>query len=199
MIDHQSYCKLCAEKGIENPYKDEEHFNRAYGIVEPEYQPITITPKKSVVKQSLTTEKDHITDIGKKITPKKIKAVSTPQKPRQSQRKKPIMTDEEKKEQKKERQRGYYKKKVGREVKRRSAPMSLKHLTAEERRQHRLKKQKEYRERRKASGIKEVRTAEQKAQRNEYFKHYYERKKNDTEYMAKRAKTTAKYRERLSG
>ena len=188
MIDYQSYCAMCTEKGIKNPYQDEAHYNRAYGIVESEYQPITITPKKPVIKQSLTTEKDHIADVGETITPKKTKAVSTPQKPRQSQRKKPIMTAEEKKERKKERQREYYRSKVGREVKQRSAPTSLKHLTPEERRLHRLKKQKEYRERRKAKGIKEVRSPAQKAKRNEYFKHYYERKKKDPDYMAKRAK-----------
>lgn len=108
------------------------------------------------------------------------------------------MTDEEKRARKKERQRAYYQRKVGREVKQRSAPMVLSHLTPEDKRQHRLKKQKEYRERRKALGIKEVRSPAQRAQRNKYFKHYYEQKKNDPVFMAKRAKRQESYRERLS-
>lgn len=203
MTHYEKYCAQMRERGLE-PTMNEPQLLEAWGIKQKD-EPIMLVSRKGRghrgIEPTLLNHENKPKWNPIKVNlldmPKKPKAVSTPQ-IRQSQRKKPIMTDKEKKEQKKARQRGYYEKKVGREVKRRSAPMDLSHLITEEKRKHRLKQQKEYRDRRKAKGIKEVRSAKQKAQRNEYFKHYYERKKNDPQYMEKRAKLTAKYREKIS-
>ena len=206
-MNYEKYLSDCKVKGFK-PTMTEKQFNDMLGI-EPthKHEPIPQRQKKPTVKKSLTVEKlhvdvtdeiDHIREATKKVSPPKKPKASTTPNPKISTRKYPKLTDEEKRARKQDRQRAYYQRKVGREVKQRSAPMVLSHLTPEEKRQHRLKKQKEYRERRKAAGIKEVRTAEQKAQRNEYFKHYYELKKNDPQYMAKRAKTTMQYRNRKS-
>lgn len=84
ILTYKSYCDDCDRFGVTNPYPDEASFNRAYGIIEQVEPPLIITPKKPVIKQSLTTEKsDHIRDVTKKVQqPKKPKAVKPP--PKQS-------------------------------------------------------------------------------------------------------------------
>lgn len=185
MINWKTYCALCKEKKIVNPYKTESEFNRAYGIVENKVvEPMILAPKKRVVNKSVKEVAQP---------PKKSQTVQKKQ-VRASIRKKPVLIDEERKENKKLRQKEYYRKKVGREVQKRLPPMDLSGMSQEERRQHRIKKQKEYRERLKASGKKYTSTAEQRAKRNEYFKDYYAENRNDKEYMKKRSEWTKNYR-----
>lgn len=72
MMNWDGYGAMCKEQRIDNPYENEEHYNRAYGIIKTVDLPLRITPKKPTVKKSLTVEKsDHIPDVGKKITPPK--------------------------------------------------------------------------------------------------------------------------------
>jgi hypothetical protein len=69
----QTYPEYCADmKRLGTEPLPEEIWQREYAPKdEPYREPLIITPKKPVVKDCLTTEKDHIADIGKTIKPKK--------------------------------------------------------------------------------------------------------------------------------
>lgn len=183
MMNYKSYCAMCKQNKISNPYKTESDFNRAYGIRE-STDSLKIEPKKHQVAKV------------KEVDVKKPKAVSTP-KQRPSVRKKPVMTDEERKARRRERQKQYYRESVSHEVKSRPTPMDLSSLTAEEKLERRRQQRRAYRERDKALGKKIVRTAEQKQKRNEYFKMYYDKKRQDKEFMKKRAELSEKWRNTL--
>lgn len=85
MFNYEQYCQMCKEKSIENPYKTESDFNRAYGICDYK-EPLVITPnnkkrpmkptfdnsEKSVVKKRLTAQKK----------PKAVKKIITPEEAR---------------------------------------------------------------------------------------------------------------------
>lgn len=186
MMNFKAYSAMCKQHNIDNPYEDEQHYNRAYGIVSIADLPLQITPKKHKIAKVIQEE----------VKPKKPKS-SKPQL-RPSIRKKEVLTDEQRAESKKQRQREYYRKKVGRDVREKAPQVKLSDLTPEQRKQRKNEQRKAYRERDKLLGKKVVRSAEQRKQRNAYFKDYYAEKKNDPDFMAKRAKNTANYRERKS-
>lgn len=72
----QTYEDYCAEmEYLKAVPLSEEIWRREYSPKDKtQREPLIITPKKSAIKGHLITEKDHISDVGKTIMPKKKKA-----------------------------------------------------------------------------------------------------------------------------
>lgn len=67
---YEAYCEEMKRLGTEP--LPEEIWRREYAPkAEPYREPLIITPKKPVVKKSLTTDIEHIAEVGKTIKPKK--------------------------------------------------------------------------------------------------------------------------------
>lgn len=86
MMNWQSYCNICTEKCIANPYENEAHFNRAYGISDYK-EPLVITPKNQKRPMKPTFDNSE-----KMIKPKKE---PKPKKPKAEKQPRKKMTDEE--------------------------------------------------------------------------------------------------------
>lgn len=182
-MNYEKYCAICKENKIENPYKTEDEFNRAYGIVENrEVEPMILKPKKQVVNKCLNTD-EHVI---KELKPKKRKPRTEEQKKRDNKRKNEI-----------------------RKAKRRLNPnfknrTDLSNMTPEEVKAHRSRLQKERMEKKRAEGWKEPpRTELQREQRKEYFRRYHQVKKSDPNYMAKKSEIQKRHyyskKEKLEG
>lgn len=165
-MNYEKYCAMCKEKNIENPYKTELEFNRAYGIIENrEVEPMILKPKKQVVKKCFTTEP--------------IKRVSTHKKRKPATDKQKNTANQRRNEKRKEERR------LNPNFKHR---VDLSNMTSEEVKAHRSRLQKERMEKKRAEGWKEPpRTELQREQRKEYFRRYHQVKKSDPKYMAKKS------------
>lgn len=109
-LTYERYCEDCKKFKMENPYKSEFDFNRAYGI-DQHKEPLVLTPRnqkrpmkatfensdKSVVKKYLTTPKE--------LQPKKPKELKGPKPPKTDRKMSPkivlkLLTPEERRERK---------------------------------------------------------------------------------------------------
>lgn len=109
-MNWQSYSAMCIAKGIENPYENEAHYNRAYGIAETE-APLVIRPKH---KESITAHCKVVNAIretrskrGKEKREAAKKSEPKPKKPKAVKEPRTIMTPEEARLRRNERQRMY--------------------------------------------------------------------------------------------
>jgi len=73
MITWAKYCEDMDRFNLQNPYADEDAFNRAYGV-DRAYEPMVITPRNQ--KRPMAATLDNHT---KEVKPKKPKAVKKPQ------------------------------------------------------------------------------------------------------------------------
>lgn len=180
MFNYEQYCQMCKDKKIENPYKNELDFNRAYGI-----------------------ERDSETSLfqAKKKPKPKIKAgfeeVNKPKRERKyvKKKRKPLTEEQRKRRNELERIR---KAKKRREKENFLERVSMVNMTDEEKRAHRAKLARIRRARAKANGTykEPERTPEQIAQRRKYFRDYHQRMKNNPNYKAKRRASSRRYDEK---
>lgn len=95
-MNYQAYCTMCKKHRIKNPYESEEHYNRAYGIVERE-EPLVIRPKHKESLESLASIVNNVrhkkskrhkqaVDRAKAIKEPKPKKIVAPKEPRRTYR-----------------------------------------------------------------------------------------------------------------
>lgn len=183
-MNWQSYSAMCISKNIENPYENEVHYNRAYGIKEVE-EPLSIRPKH---KSSIDAHCKVVNAI--RETRKKIKKADVPKKPKAVKEKKPSepkipkqpkirKSDEEKAATKKARLEREYAQRKKKRIERRIAKglppvrINLKAMSEEERGAHRRALQKAERERQKEKMETDPEfRAKKKAREQEYQRRY---------------------------
>lgn len=177
MFNYEQYCKMCEEKNIENPYKAEIDFNRAYGIARESEISLFQVKKKPQPKIKAGFEDMNKPKRERKCIKKKKKPLTEEQRKRKNEA-------ERIRRAKKRRESGNFLERV-----------SMVNMTDEEKRAHRAKLARIRRARAKENGtyIEPERTPEQIEQRRKYFRDYHQRMKNNPEYKAKRLASHRRY------
>lgn len=112
-MNWNAYSAMCITKGIENPYENEAHYNRAYGIAESE-EPLVIRPKhkSSIVDHCKVVNAIRETRKKKRVEAKKPEAevpqqkkVKEPKEPKPRYRPQKRYTEEEIKQRRKDARR----------------------------------------------------------------------------------------------
>lgn len=93
MINWQSYSAMCKEKNIDNPYRDEAEFNRAYGI-DDTHPPLYISRKNASHRNIEPTLSNHeAPKVSSK--PLRVNLMDMPKKPQAVREPRKTMTPEE--------------------------------------------------------------------------------------------------------
>lgn len=171
-MNWKAYKKMCKEERIDNPYEDEEHYNRAYGIVERE-APLVIKPKH---KETLKSLESIVNNIRHKKSKRHREAVETSKAIKEPKPKKPSTPKPE---------RRVYRSFTSEKV-------SLKGMSIEERRAHKAKLARERRAIDKANGTLKPKTEEERERQRLYsIANYHANKEvRRAQVKAKRANMT---------